>query len=827
MSGGFTIFKRELASYFNSPIAYIFIIVFLTLTTGLYMMDFFLAGQADMRGLFGNLPLFLIFFIPAVSMRLWAEDRRSGTFELLMTLPLRAGDVMMGKYMAALTFYLIALAGTLPIPILLGLLGNPDGGVILSGYLGAFLVGGLYLAVGIFVSGLVRDQITAFILGMIACFFLFLMGHDGVAATMDGWLPGLGSLFQSAFGLLPHYMSMQRGVVLLGDLSYFVTLSAAFLLMNAMWLRVQSSQKNPLAGQGKSGLPGRILRAARFGLFSLLAVAVAVLVSSLLGDLRGSRADLTEEKLFTLSESGQSLLGKLAVPVQVKYYVTRKDKMPTGLGNLERDITDKLRDFAEASGGMLEFSIHDPSDDEELQELLHGKGLRPFQVKSVERDEIGVKLIYSALSIAYKDKPEEILPQVLPGSLTTLEYELVSRVFRLTQDRKPVLAVYAPKPQLDPQTAAMYAQMGMQVPELPDTWESLVGLMGEEHYDVRRIDLTADSGIPEDADALLVLGPENLNERQAWEIGRALHRGVGTLMAVQNHVYSYNPAPRGGFSIVAQQRSSGLESLLGHYGLAVRGEQFFDAESEVLDIPRTQNLGGLRFQTSEAVRAPMQIAVRGGQMNRELAITNRLETLFYLWGTDLAKDPSRLAGLNLGCRTLFSSSERTWRKAFSADPLTQADVSAAGDKLEPEMPLAFLLDGQFPKPDGGRPAWPAMSDSAAAAEAPTAMQAAPGQLLLTGCAKLFEDPFLRAGQNAMLLLNAVDALALDGQLIGIRSKLVTQRSIKSIEAGRKLLARILVVGLLPLLLTIYGILRMLMRRKETAIYQAGLARREA
>ena len=113
MRNALVIFKREMAAYFNSPIAYIFIIVFLALNAGLYMTSFFLQGQADMRQLFSSLPLFLIFFIPALTMRLWAEDRRSGTFELLMTLPMRTGEVMAGKYLAALAFYLIALAGTL------------------------------------------------------------------------------------------------------------------------------------------------------------------------------------------------------------------------------------------------------------------------------------------------------------------------------------------------------------------------------------------------------------------------------------------------------------------------------------------------------------------------------------------------------------------------------------------------------------------------------------------------------------------------------------------------------------------------------------------
>lgn len=566
-----------------------------------------------------------------------------------------------------------------------------------------------------------------------------------------------------------------------------------------------------------------------FGLAILLLLAIAIFVTSLLGDTRGKRVDLTEDRLYTLSESAQAILSRLAVPVQVKYYVTRKDKMPTGLKNLERDIADKLRDYSDASGGMLQFSVHDPSDDEQLQELLAGKSVRPFQVQSVEKDEIGVKLIYSALTIAYKDKQEEILPQVLPGSLTTLEYELVSRVFRLTQERKPVLAVYAPKPRLDPQTAGMYAQMGMQPPELPDSWESLMRLLDQEHYDVRRIDLTADSPVPDDADALLVMGPENLNPRQAWELGRALHEGVGTVMAVQNLVYDYGAAPRGGFRITARQRRSGLEGLLQQYGLAVRGEQLFDAEHEVLSIPRTQNLGGMRFQTAEPVRAPMHIAVRGAQMNRDLAITNRIESLFYMWGTDLAKDPARLAGLNLGCRTLFTSSARAWRKGFSPDPLTMADVNPQGHELESRLPLAYLVDGQFPPPDGERPDWPAVMPAngeaaTPAAEEPAVMAPAPGQLVLTGCAKLFEDPFIQAGQNAMLLLNAVDALALAGELIGIRSKLITQRSIESLESGQKLFYRIVVVALLPMLFALYGILRLVMRRKDSAAYTTSLNR---
>jgi ABC-2 type transport system permease protein len=230
------IVQREFASYFNSPIAYIFLIVFLLLNCGLYMLSFFLGGDADMRGLFGSLPMLLCFFIPAVSMRLWAEDHRRGTFELLMTLPMQAGEVMLGKYLSALAFYVVALVCTLPIVIMLNVIGNPDNGAIFGGYFGAFVLGALYLSVGIFTSGLMRDQISAFILGVMACLAMFFLGHPMVAAVFDGWIPGFGGLMQRFLGLMSHYEPMMRGVLALGDLTYFLALSALFLALNALWL---------------------------------------------------------------------------------------------------------------------------------------------------------------------------------------------------------------------------------------------------------------------------------------------------------------------------------------------------------------------------------------------------------------------------------------------------------------------------------------------------------------------------------------------------------------------------------------------------------------
>ena len=227
------IFRREMSAYFHSPIAYIFIVVFLVLTTLFYTNGFFLAGVADMRDFFGTLPLFLLFFIPALSMRLWAEDQRLGTFELLMTLPMRPSTIVLGKYLAGLAFYAIALAGTLTIPATLAWLGDPDIGAILCGYLGSVLLGGLFLAVGIFISGFFKDQITAFVLAFLACASFVVVGTQFSVAVLDGWIPNFGTFLSQAFSVAAHFDGIQRGVIGLDDVMFFVSLSTVFLVLNA------------------------------------------------------------------------------------------------------------------------------------------------------------------------------------------------------------------------------------------------------------------------------------------------------------------------------------------------------------------------------------------------------------------------------------------------------------------------------------------------------------------------------------------------------------------------------------------------------------------
>ncbi len=226
------IFKREFSSYFNSTIAYIFIVVFLLLNCGLFMNFFFIGGQIEMRSFFGTLPLFLIFFIPAITMRLWAEEKKLGTIEMLMTLPMKNSQIVLGKFLASYLFFLIALSGTLTIPIMLMILGKPDLGAIVCGYIGSALLGAFYLSVGMFISGLCKDQIVAFILSMLFCFFFFIVGVEAVSMTIEGWIGGLGHFLQKYIGLMKHFEGIERGVLDIRNIVYFFLMSTLFLVLN-------------------------------------------------------------------------------------------------------------------------------------------------------------------------------------------------------------------------------------------------------------------------------------------------------------------------------------------------------------------------------------------------------------------------------------------------------------------------------------------------------------------------------------------------------------------------------------------------------------------
>lgn len=223
-----TLFKKELMSYFNSPIAYIFIGVFLVVGNWLFFKSFFLIQEASMRGFFDLLPWMFLFLAPALTMRLWAEEKKQGTIEFLLTLPVTDWQVVLAKFFGALTFMIVTLALTITLPITIAYLGNVDFGPVIGGYLGAIFLGGAYLSLGLFISSLTKNQIIAFILGLVASFAAFMIGADFILIGAPKFMVPV----MSFLGLGNHFYNISKGVIDTKDIIYYGSFIFFFLWMN-------------------------------------------------------------------------------------------------------------------------------------------------------------------------------------------------------------------------------------------------------------------------------------------------------------------------------------------------------------------------------------------------------------------------------------------------------------------------------------------------------------------------------------------------------------------------------------------------------------------
>jgi ABC-2 type transport system permease protein len=779
------ILKREFLAYFNSPIAYIFVIVFLTVNSGLFMASFFFSPVAEMRYFFEILPITLAVFMPTVTMRMWAEERRMGTISLLLSLPARNHELVLGKFLASFLFYCVALAGTLTIPIMLVLAGTPDMGPIIGGYIGLLFLGAFFLSIGLFVSVLFRDQILAFVVALVLCFGFYLLGTDLVAIPLDGWTGGLGTVVKDVFGLANRLTSVERGILDIGDVVYFLAYTAAFLLLNVYAL------ESRIRMRGASIFPAGVV----------LVVAIAAVVSMFTSDVGLPRFDLTENGIYTMSPVTGEILADLKAPVSVRYYVTPRDRMPTQLKNLERDVADKLEELRRNSP-MFTFEVIDPTQNLEQQQRLQEQGIVPFPSVAFEQDSQEIKLVYSAISVLYLDKPEEIIPAVRPEELGQLEYELASSIYRMMTEKKPMIAVYSPVQYQDPRLRdesfrELLAKMGQPVPPPVDRFMHVKNFLEQQGYDVAPVSLEGESGVPEDAKTLLVIEPEELKPEQVKKIEDFLARGRNLFVAVQKYTYVYTPAPDGGIDPIPSKMKSGIEPFLRKLGVRVSDNALMDSASEPITMRVQRRFGNVTMDRPEQVKLPMQIVVRAENMDEDTGITDRLGALVYWWGSALGVDDNVLKQANLKATALFTSSKDSWTVAVGENPLKRQDTRPEGHAKEGPLPLAFYITGPAPG-SGGKDA-----DS---------------EIVVVGCAEMFADNFLGWASNAMFLLNCVDSMSLDVDLASIRSKGSVAKPVGEMDNSEKLFYRFLTLGFVPVVFIALGIVRSVLRRRRRAAY---------
>lgn len=835
MRGFAVILRRELAAYFNSPMAYVVAIGFMLLNSSLYVLDLWAAGQVTMRGFFEWVSWSACFIIPAITMRLWAEEKRGATYELLLTFPMPSLSLVAGKFLAALLFYAFCLSGSLFIPLILWNLSTPglgpEWGAIAAAYLGALLAGALLIALGLFLSGLCRDQIEAFIVTLVAVLLLRLSGFTPIAAQLDGVLPGVGTFLAEFVSYSAPLSRFARGLVDLGDVLYFVAWTCVLLFLNAL------------------GLEGRLRPGSRAR--HAAAVALGLPLAVLLGSLvvgRGPRLDLTADRIYTVSPAAAEVLASVPEdkPVRVKLYFSPKDEMPAGWTTLERDVVEKLEELQRSAKGRLKVEVvHLHADDAilraiqearaetlgtdegeakdgakgEVEEKLLQEGVVPFRVQTGGLTGSETKVVYAALSLTYGAAKKETIPQLAPGATASLEQELVTRVYRLVNERKPVVGLLAPIQSVDipPQQMQLLMQLGIpvnQIAQEQDDYRYARAVLAQaQQYEVRRLRPGTAEPIPDDLSTLVVIQPQQLAPRMAWEIARFLRRGGSVVVAAQSFETGLQPTAQGA-AVSIQKVEHGLGPLLEPCGVSLPSAMVMSDPS----FPVSYSMGFM----GQAVTVDFHWTFRldASSLDRSTSITNGVADEFMIVenATPVVVDEAKTKALGLEVTRVLKAPAKSWTREVPEFGVP-ADLNDVRPSTEPVL-LGALLRGQFPEPPAERPAWPSQGGEPPEGEAPpTPVEAKPGSLLVVGMANPFHDTQIvsRGGAfswSGALLKNAVDALSLGDVLLRLTLREPAPRPMKPLERGSVVLYQLLIVGLAPLAYLVLGVVRLALRRRK-------------
>jgi ABC-type uncharacterized transport system involved in gliding motility auxiliary subunit/ABC-type transport system involved in multi-copper enzyme maturation permease subunit len=736
MSRIWTIARRELRGYFDYPTAYILIVAFLALGLFLAFRTIYAQQIATLRPFFELLPWLFAVFVPAITMRSLAEERRSRTLEWLMAQPLRERDVVLGKFLGDWLFLLVALGGTIPMALGLLVASSPDPGIMVAQYVGAALLAAQAAAIGLWASSVTRNQITAFMLAAAVSFTLVLIGLPVVTIGV----PPLVSGVLTRLSVLPHFESVARGVIDLRDVLYFLTTGALFLALAGFAV----SRERLSHGRGA-------YRRLRVG---TAAVVASVVVLNLLGGYIRGRLDLTRGGVYTLSSGTRTILGNLHDLVQVKFFVS--GELPPEVQLVVRDVRDLVGDMRRASNGKLRVVELNPDADTTAQREASSLGVQPTEFNVLRDNEFQVKRGWLGLAVTYANE-RRVIPIV--DRTDDLELQLASDIASMTTTKKP--------------TVAFLTGFGAKNPyELRALQQALGG-----RYETRTIDLQQNAAqlTPDSARVAVVAAPTTpLDSNAARQLNGFLDRGGAALVLVENMKLSQQtPMP--------EPVSSGLDSLLARRGITVKPGIVYDLRSHANVSLGRQGIFSL---------------VRG----------------YPLWPIALkAEDhPTTrdLANLGLGWAAALAV-----RDTVHVRPLWRTS-DAAGTR-----PVELPIDPRFVAPaqtDTLRSQVVAVAvEPARAADAKRPAAPRGGRMIVVGDADFLDDQFAETNpQNVIFAANAVDWLAQDETLIGIRSK---HREPPALVFGSSFAREALKWGNLagvPLLFAAFGAVRITGRRRR-------------
>ena len=583
-----------------------------------------------------------------------------------------------------------------------------------------------------------------------------------------------------------------------------------------------------------------------FVIGAVLLSGVIIVINMIFNNINIGRFDLTTDQIYNISPSVEKILEKLEAPIELTYYVSSSEKMPTKWKNLERDVIDKLRELELASNGKLTHTVFDPSAEEEkeayneekqkeqqgqdiiggsnqksnvsrkkIAQQLYERGVIPFGVQSTERDEFAVKRVYSSIVLSYLDRKEDVIQEVRPETFGNLEYEIMSRIYKLISNKRPKIGFFPSQPEIPPQ----YRQYYQQTP--PDMYKFAVSLLKNSGYDVTRTNIKKDDPVPEDIKTMVIMVDQPLEERQLYEIDKLVFNGVRVVLAGQQNNYQISSSRQnpGEFDLRGMPTRLNLSNITKNYGFEFDNKMFMDRSSAFIQVPvyQTRNMGifQVRQQRYEPVTKPVIIKINNENINTDLSISNKITDLFYMYGGRILVHEEILKENGIKSKTLFTSSNYSWTREGYGYGNVDITPPAPEDVLK-HQPFAILLEGKF-KPkyvEQNIPKWrkeSAASEDEEQEEEPDVPSEIVGdakenKMIAIGCSNMFKDDVLKSvDSHKALLLNCVDALTLGDELINIRSKNIVARRIKATSTVGKAMAKAFVVWFPPIVFIVLGI----------------------
>ena len=637
-----TVARREFSSYFDQATAYILLVIFLGVSFYFYFQEAYLLGEASLRPMLSLLPWLLLFFIPAVCMRTLAEERNAGTLELVLSQPIEVAEFLLGKFLGVLLFLLVAMAGTLGIPLGLTFGADLQWGVIFSQYVGSVFLIAALISVGLWASSMTRNQVTAFIIGVTISFGLYLIGLPTVTLS----LPAPVATMATRLGILGHFSNVARGVIDLRDVLYFVALTAAFLSLTYFSImRERLSRERPAYGR------------LRLGALGLVGIAIFTALAG--GQVRG-RLDLTPGNVYTLSRPTADLLRGLDDLITLKLF--RSADLPPELTPVSRDVDDLLADLDAAGGANVNLIRVDPDDDPEVEQEAGLLGINAARFQVYDDDAVSIQESYFGLAVQYAGE-SEVIP-LLRGT-TDLEYRIASMVRALTRPDRPNVAVLGGHGELSLASGLQFANGRLRL-----------------EYDVSefRID-SLTTAVPDSVDVLVIAGGRTPLEPLEGEILSRYIDDGGSLLLLKS-----------GVAADMQSRYAGpvydpvLDSLLQARGLGIVPSVVYDLGfHEQVQVPSNLGLPMIMGYPFWALAQPAS----------EHVIVNGVGNVPFRYGSPLlieVEDSTRVTPLlvtsDIGGRLqtpLSIDPEQDWEALIPLDEVGVETVAAA-----------------YTQPDGGR-----------------------------------------------------------------------------------------------------------------------------